>query len=484
MKKIVITYCLLFIACCLHAQTTAEKNNDERNISIKYTPLKNTKIYLGSYFGKGKILSDSAWLNDKSEGVFKGKKLTSGIYFIVLANYVMQFELLLGNTQQFSIVADTANKDDVKITGSTDNDIFKEYTKYSTAKGKEIDELHKKLLQAKTQKDSTEIQQQLANANAALNASRESVIKKYPSSLLAVLLNTMKRPELPADAATEEKKDSLFAFKYTKEHYWDDVNFYDDRNLHTPFFDLKIDEYFKYYVSPDADSIIPEINYMLLSARTGKEMYPYLLLKFTNKYFSPEYMGQDKVFLFLFQNFYSKGDTVYLAQNSRKAVLDKAYSIMANQLGSPAAVLNLTDTTGNKILMQALQSKFTVVAFWDPTCSHCQKEIPKLDSFYRAKWKNENVKIYSVNVNDGETDKFKKFIEEKKLSNDWAEVYQPKAEKEADIAAGRANFRQLYNIMQTPTFYLLDADKNIIAKQLTLEQIDALLDVKIKSAKK
>jgi hypothetical protein len=53
------------------------------------------------------------------------------------------------------------------------------------------------------------------------------------------------------------------------------------------------------------------VNYILLSARTGKEIYPYLLTKFTNKYLNPEYMGQDKVFLFLYENFYEKGDTVF-----------------------------------------------------------------------------------------------------------------------------------------------------------------------------
>lgn len=483
MKKILLLNCFIAVIVFGFSQTT---NKDERYISIKYSPLKNTKIYLGGYFGNSKrtIISDSAYLNDNSEGVFKGQKLTGGIYFIVSAQYVIQFELLIGDQQHFSIVADSAHKEDVRITGSTDNDIFKDYTKATAAKGKVLVALNKKLSQAKTKKDSTEIENQLKKENKELNDYRENVIKKYPSSLLATLLNTMKRPELPANAEIETKKDSLFAFKYTKEHYWDDVNFYDDRNLHTPFFEQKLDEYFKYYVPPIADSIIPEMNYILLSARTGKEMYPYLLIKFTNKYFNPEYMGQDKVFLFLFENFYAKGDTTYLNPSSRKSVTERAYFIMANQIGSPAPILNLTDTSGNKILMQAIQGKFTVLAFWDPTCGHCQQEIPRLDSFYRAKWKAEDVKIYSVNVNDAEYNKFKTFIKEKNLSSSWLQVYQPHTEMQEDAAAKRANFRQLYDISKTPTFYLLDADKNIIAKQLSIDQIDDLIDVKLKSNKK
>jgi hypothetical protein len=36
----------------------------------------------------------------------------------------------------------------------------------------------------------------------------------------------------------------------------------------------------------------------------------------------------------------------------------------------------------------------------------------------------------------------------------------------------------LYDIFKTPTVYLLDDKKRILAKQLTLEQFDALMDAK------
>jgi thiol-disulfide isomerase/thioredoxin len=455
--------------------------DEGRNISITYTPYKNTWIYLGSHYGKGKILSDSAWLNEKSEGIFKGKeKLTGGIYFVVSPQYAIQFEFLIGKQQHFSIIADTAKKENVKIIGSPDNDIFKDYTKLTLEKGKKIDSLTQQLLIAKTKTDSSNIKLQLSQQNKALQLYRESIGKKYPNSLLATLLAAMKRPEAPAIPVVNGKADSTYPYRFVKEHYWDDVSFNDDRLLHTPFFEAKLDEYMKYYVVPESDSIIPEIKYMLLSARTGKEMYPYLLMKFTNKYINPEYMGQDKVFIYLFENFYAKGDTTFLNAASRKTIFDRAYSMMANQLGNAAPLLNLTDTSGNKISLQNLQAKFTMVAFWDPTCGHCKEEIPRLDSFYRAKWKALNVKVYSVNVNDNVIAEYKKFIKEKNLSNDWINVYQPKTEKDADVAAGRPNFRQLYDVFKTPTYYLLDEQKNIIAKQLGLDQFDELIAAKIK----
>ena len=69
--------------------------------------------------------------------------------------------------------------------------------------------------------------------------------------------------------------------------------------VRTPFFEPKLEEYFKYYVVPDVDSIMSEVDYMLLVSRESREMYKYLLGKFTDKYINPEFMGQEKVFSFI-----------------------------------------------------------------------------------------------------------------------------------------------------------------------------------------
>ncbi|MFN5427672.1 MAG: DUF4369 domain-containing protein [Bacteroidota bacterium] len=114
-----------------------------RNISIKLTPLKNTTVYLGSYYGTQMALFDSAKLNDKSEGVFSGPaKLTGGIYFVVtnLGGYQIQFDLLIDDRQNFRIEADTANNVTMKakITGSDENKLYEDYKRFSSAQEKRM----------------------------------------------------------------------------------------------------------------------------------------------------------------------------------------------------------------------------------------------------------------------------------------------------------------------------------------------------------
>jgi|694.fasta_scaffold00275_26 thiol-disulfide isomerase/thioredoxin len=462
--------------------TTAPKPATDKGhtIPITLSPLKNCTVYLGSHFGKSMTLVDSCKLNEKSMGVFKGdKKLTGGIYFVVSPNYTIQFELLMDDVQQFTISADTAQKEKFIITGSFDNDIFKQYSQYSTEKGKERQQLESEYrAKLSNPTDSLRLRNTIIQLDSDVDAYRNNIVKKYPKSLLTMLFNTMKRPTVPAIPMVKGKPDSLYPYRYVKDHYWDDVSFNDDRILRTPFFEPKLDDYFKYYVSPEPDSIIAEIKYMLLSARTGKEIYPYLLTKFTNKYINPEYMGQDKVFVYIFENFYAKGDTSILNPASRKTITERAYSLMANQIGLPAPALNLTDTTGKNISLYTVVAPFTLVAFWDPNCGHCKEEIPRLDSMYIAKWKAKGVAVYSVNIYENEVPAWKKFLAEKNISKKWVHVFQTKEAKQAEEKAGIPNYRQLYDISKTPTVYLLDKDKRIVAKQLSLEQFDKIMEAK------
>jgi thiol-disulfide isomerase/thioredoxin len=496
MRRFFVLGSLLLGMSVLHAQTKTPVSKPKtaapkpkapasasggRRIPVTLTPLKNVKIYLGSYYGNSMVIADSAVLNDQSQGVFQGAtKLTGGIYFLVSPQKTMQAEFLMDNQQHFTIAGDTADKQNVRITGSPDNDLFKTYSAFTNEKGSRKAQLIKEFQAPKSPQDSIRLRTEIISINSEMEKYQDDILKNHPNSLLAVLLNALRRPTAPAIPVKNGKADSSYPYRYVKEHYWDDVSFNDDRLLRTPFFEPKLDDYFKNMVSPEPDSIIAEVNYILLSARTGKEIYPYLLTKFTNKYMNPEYMGQDKVFVFIFENFYAKGDTVLLNPASRKTVTERAYSLMANQLGQPAPALDLTDLAGKTASLYNINAPFTVLAFWDPNCGHCKEEIPRLDSIYKAKWKGYGVSVYSVNIYENEIPAWKKFIAEKSLSKEWVQAYETKEAKTATEKAGRPNFRQLYDIFKTPTIYLLDKDKRIIAKQLSLTQFDDLIEAKRK----
>jgi thiol-disulfide isomerase/thioredoxin len=126
--------------------------------------------------------------------------------------------------------------------------------------------------------------------------------------------------------------------------------------------------------------------------------------------------------------------------------------------------------------MYQLKAKYTVVAFWDVHCGKCREEIPKMDTIYNKKWKQRDVKIFAVMVNESSLADWPAYI--KQHCPTWVHIHQPAAMREAEEKAGKPNFRQLYDMRSTPTLFLLDAEKRIIAKNLSLNDLDKLLDQK------
>src|SRR5690242_4214609 len=438
--------------------------------------------YLTYYYGKNLNVQDSAIVNSKGVAVFEGnKKVLPGVYSIVLPGKTKVLDFLIAKQQIINIsIPDSSDMiNTAKITGTEENGLFETYQKYASEQGKRMQKELTAYKSSTTKADSSLHENNYKKLNDELNDYRNKVIKEHPESMLAALFNAMKPvPVLYSDPKTHE--DSVANFQYYKKHYWDGISFMDDRIIRTPFFLPKLEQYYTNIVPPVSDSIIKESDYMLLLARSAPEMYKFLLNWLTDEYIYPKYMGQDAVFVHLFEKYHSKGVSNWLNQKQLKTISDRAYMLMANLIGEQAANLQMVDSSGKDIPLYNIQSKYIVICFWDPTCGHCQKQVPRFDSIYHAKWKNEGVKMYGVLTETPNLDQWKKFIRDKHLGS-WINVYETDAQKKIVQQSKQASYKQLYDVIQTPTLYLLDKDKKIIAKKLTMEQMDQVLDAKIKS---
>jgi Domain of unknown function (DUF5106)/Thioredoxin-like len=477
---------LFSLAVCLLLIHEAQSQNGY-NIHLHLKPYTSGKVYLGYYYGKIKALADSAQLNASGDGLFSGdNRLPGGVYFIVSPNRAILFELLIDSQQHFSVSADTTNlPGSVSFTGSPDNLVFQTYTRYTAEKGRAITADQAALASARKVGDSAAVRsnrEKIRQLNDDINKYREELGRKYPTSLLATLFQALREPEVPpVSRQPGGKYDSAYAFRYFKDHYWDGLSFSDERLARTPIFEPRLDKYFRELVSPDPDSIEKEVDHMLLYSRVNKPMFQYLMVYFVQKYVTPQYMGQDAVFVHLFDKYINAGETEFFTEKYRKYLNDRAYSIMANLIGRPAANLEMVDTTGALRPLYGVIADYTIVCFWDPTCSHCKEVVPRLDSMYKAKWQKEGVKIYGVLV-DGGQPAWIQFIKDHNLSG-WTHVYETKEHEQTTEKAGEPGFRQLYDVYQTPTIYLLDKDKRIIAKKLSCEQLDEVINLKLQHAK-
>jgi thiol-disulfide isomerase/thioredoxin len=452
-------------------------------ITVTLKPYKDQYIYLGHYFGKSYPIIDSVKVDQQSRGVFKGKQpLQGGIYLIGFPNKSGFFEILVDKQQQFSVTADSATlPNGITYTNSPDNELFARYQRMVSEKGMRINSLREVLKTVPTRADSTRLIDSLNTLDVDLRNSRDRLIEEHSGTFLASLLQAMREPVLPTELQQPaNREDSIKAFRYYRDHFWDGVNFWDGRLAYTTFFEEKLDRYFNQLVTPHPDSVNKEMDYMLGFASINPEMQRFLLLRFINRYYSQRYMWEDAVFVHLYEKYFSSKTYPWLSEQGKKTITDRAYSLMANILGTPATDIELPDSTGRTVSLYALQKQFTLVVFWDPTCGHCKETLPKIDSVYAARWKQDGVGIYAVaKETEGTRADWLRFIAEKKIGH-WSHVYYSKEAEKNRVEKNVPGYSQLYDVQSFPTLYLLDKDKRIVAKKLSYEQMDEIIQLKKK----
>ncbi len=474
---------LLLVPIVLSVLTVFAQNGYEIKVTLR--PFKNEYIYLGHYSGKQYPVVDSVKLNDKSEGTFKGANpLGGGIYLVVYPTKDKFLEILVDKDQHFSMTADTLNPAAKTFTNSPDNELFIEYQQFMNVKGKAMDADNRALKDAKSPKDSAALSEKIRKTSDEISVYRKQFITKNPDNILSVLMHLMEEPKIPpADRHPGGKYDSTFAYRYFKDHYWDGLNFWDDRISRTPasLFEERLDKYYNTLVFQQPDSVIKELDWMLGYASASHEMTRYLLVKFVNRYLNMKYMWEDAVFVHLFQKYFSQKEYDWLTPQGKKIITERAYNLMANIMGNPAENISLPDTTGKIRSLYEDGSPYTIVCFWDPTCGHCKELVPVLDSMYQAKWKKNGVKIFAVaKETDGTKKDWLDILRKHGLAG-WTNVYYSRDEEKKRVDAGIPGYTQLYDAQVVPAVYLLDKDKRIVAKKLTWQQTDEILTIKMKS---
>ena len=460
MKKIVLIP-LLLLAGFAYSQSGYE-------LKVTFKPFKNEYIYLGHYSGKQYPVVDSVKLNDKSEGIFKGaKELGGGIYLIVTPAKDRFIEVLVDKKQHFSVAVDTADLNERKFTNSPDNDLFGTYQKFMSVKGRLLDSANRALKASPAAKDSISLTELIKKTSAEVSDYRKQFMAKYPDSFLSTLMHLMEEPKIPpAEQHPGGKYDSTFAYRYFKDHYWDGINFWDDRVTRTPasLFDDRLDKYYNNLVYQHPDSVNKELDWMLGYASASKEMTRYLLVKFINRYFSMKYMWEDAVFVHLFQKYFAQKEYDWLTAQGKKTITDRAYSLMANIMGNPAEEIALPDSSGKIKTLYGDTSRFTIVCFWDPTCGHCKETLPLLDSMYQNKWKQAGVKIYAVaKETDGSKKDWLEFLRKYHLKG-WTNVYYSKKEEKTRVDAGIPGYSQLYDAQVGASRFFLTGTNGSLPK--------------------
>ncbi|GAA4317305.1 redoxin domain-containing protein [Compostibacter hankyongensis] len=431
-------------------------------LTVQVAGYHDSLLYLGNYYGSQTYVLDSARMDGQGTAVFRGDTaLPGGIYFILLPGKQRYFEFLLDRQQHFRIQADTAGgRLQTRFSGSPDNEWFAEYNRFLQKQQAALRNLPA---------DSVQRQRLSQDAFRQIRAYRQQFAKAHPGTLMAALFRAMQDPAQEAgDGAAGDRgaagHDSTARYRYLRAHYWDGVAFSDSRLVHTPILETRLEHYFRRLVPAQPDTINAEADRLLARAKASPEVFKFTLWWLSRTFGNSPYMGMDAVFVHLVEQYYMTGQATWLDQEQTRKLVDRAARIAPNLIGNKAPDLLLTGLDGKTVKLWDMPSRYTLLVFWDPDCSHCQQEVPRLDSAWRTSWRQKGVGMLGVLTGDDPA-AWKKFIETHHLEG-WTHARDPD---------NRTGYRRLYDVYMTPVVYLLNADKKIIAKRLGVDELARVL---------
>ena len=218
-------------------------------------------------------------------------------------------------------------------------------------------------------------------------------------------------------------------------HFWDGIETFDGPTDENPILASQLDFYFDKLVVPLPDSITLEISRLIERTESNTDLRDFILWHLLEKYRHPEYMSQDQVFVWLYDQYFSQLEIKDLNDANLTMIHEKAERLRRLALFNIAPNIQLNDSTD----LQSIESEYTVLFFYDHDCDVCQQEMLDLDTV--AERHEISVLAIDMNTNDIRVDV----------------LYD------------------LYDIETTPLIYVLDMDKRIIAKKIRARQIPLII---------
>ncbi len=395
--------------------------------------------YEDSVFHLLKYKSDKSLIVIDSSTVVKGNKIfkhrsnyPEGIYVLADSKQNPIFELFLGKDQKFTVnVGDLTRNETYIIKGAKEtSDYFDIYAKTN------YNRLYIKALESEIEHfpdNARKIDSIKLNHNEYL----ESIKIKDRNSFLRTYIGFNKEIIVP-----QEYKDNYE--QYIIDHYFDYISFRDVRILNTRLLKNKLDDYFNNYMSKQTtDVVLQKIDYIIYQTTSRYRDIPQDLVNEVRDYILwylySQYFDNDIIYTHLSDVYFSKLEINNLTENIRSEIVKRADILRKITIGRLAPTFSYYDENGNQINLSDIDSQNTVLFFYKPDCQKCIRDKRILGDIEK---RQNGLTILYINISE----------------DNYNNVSQ-------DII-------NQYDITTTPTIYLLNNNKEIIAKHIKAEEIE------------
>lgn len=443
-------------------------------IQLRAPQMANDSVFLAGYFNGKIYANDTVLLDAKGKGTFREKEgLPQGMYMLYFGPSRM-YEFLLGADQEFELVLDTLQKG-VKISalGSIETEAFVAFAKFMVGQRDKQELLQKELeLAKKDEAKKKEVEAKILQLDTDVVDYEKNMAKIHAGNVMGVFVSSLITPSFPAELQDGDMKDTDFQMKryqYAKNHYWDNINVADPRSWRLNMINQKLDVYMKNVLIQIPDSIIPPVVDLVEKSRQNDTTFNLMTNYMMSYSVSCKIMGMDKLMVELANKYYFTGLAKAWADSAlMETIKGEVAKVKYNLIGMQAQNLKLQTYQGQTYHFYDSKAKYTVVAFYEPSCGHCKEVIPKLYTDIYKKYKDKGLEVIAVYIMTDKTEWFE-FMQKHKL-NDWVNAWDPTRE---------SYYWHYYDTSTTPGLYLLDKDKKIVAKKFDIPSLDKILDFEL-----
>ncbi|MDO6801053.1 TlpA disulfide reductase family protein [Wenyingzhuangia sp. 1_MG-2023] len=238
-------------------------------------------------------------------------------------------------------------------------------------------------------------------------------------------------------------------------HYFDFVDFKDERLRNASFLKNKISEYV-FYLHQSQD--VGQQNKLLLNAMNT-------VLSLTE-----DASLKEEILRFLMQTVVEKENyevlvkTMEIYKGLPKEIQKQMFINETNRFAKVMLGVIAPNITisGQETLYDLNATDQYLVIFWSSTCSHCLQELPQVKKILTTK---SNITVVAVGIEDKEDQK------------KWQEMSRKFPNWKHTIAIGKWESKAAddYNVSATPSYFLLNKDKRIISKPQSLGALKQLM---------
>lgn len=435
----------------------------QTQLNIIFPERADSTAILAKHFDGKLLVVDTLYFNSDGEIKFT-RSLAHGLYSIIHPKKA-QYDFLLGTNQKATL---KINNRQLHISNNAETSAFQYYLTFLRKQQTIKSSLIQKLKQANSNQRKN-YTNQIDSLDADIRNLWDNLESKYPNSMLSTFVDLSREIKLPEK--NKQLPDSIQwvrNYNYLTQNFWKHINLKDERILNTPLLKNKLNIFFNKIIIQVPDTMTIEA-FRLLD-KCNKKTFPYISNYLMNNALNTKFMGMEASFVAIAEKYFI-GKKTWADSTTMHRIAQQVALNRPNLLGKKAPNLKLKSSEEGYKSLYDVKAAYTILLFWETTCGHCKTEIPKLLALWN-KLKSKDVKIFAVYTQD-KKEEWTNYIFDKKLF-EWIHVYD-----EDRISP----FRQLYNIYSTPTIYLLDKNKRIIAKRMNVDNLERILSKSLKAYK-